>query len=236
MRTMYVITHPQASHHVDKTVGGWCDSELTEDGKRDAALIAEAIRSLIPAGAAVDLYSSDMKRTVALAAAISDRLAAAVVEDSDLREKSYGEADGKPQTWLDARFVPPPIGGDRMGHFEGISGAETRRDLATRVYAAVDRALSGTGEHVVIVTHGFALTFVVAAWVGMPIESTGFINIRSSPGGITVLREDDYFHNRQIVSLNGVEHLLHGARPDVRAQLAARQRRWCRRQSARNDR
>ena len=56
---------------------------------------------------------------------------------------------------------------------EGIEGAETRRDLGTRVYAALARVLAGEAEHHVVVTHGFALTYVVAGWIGMPLEATG---------------------------------------------------------------
>ena len=37
-----------------------------------------------------------------------------------------------------------------------------------------------------------------------PIESLGYTNLRATSGGITVLREDDYFHNRQVVTLNSM--------------------------------
>lgn len=29
MRTLLVVTHPEATHHVEKVVGGWHDSRLT---------------------------------------------------------------------------------------------------------------------------------------------------------------------------------------------------------------
>ena len=94
-----------------------------------------------------------------------------------------------------------------MGHLEGVAGAETKREFATRIYAAVDRALAGDVENTVIVTHGFALTFVVAAWSRLAIDSLGYMNLRSSAGSITTLKEDDFFHNRQVVSLNSTSHL-----------------------------
>lgn len=59
----------------------------------------------------------------------------------------------------------------------------------------------------VLVTHGFALTFVVAAWARLPVDALGYLNLRSTPGGITVLREDDLFHNRQVVRRDDVAHL-----------------------------
>jgi 2,3-bisphosphoglycerate-dependent phosphoglycerate mutase len=201
MRTVHVVIHPEATHHVDGLVGGWYDSDLTPRGLAQAARIAEELAGRLPAA---EVYSSDLLRTRRTAEMIAARLGAPVVLDRDLREKSYGEAGGRPQSWLDERFIPPPRFGERMRHDEGLPGAETKWDLAVRVYAAVERILKSDAPHQVIVTHGMAATFVLAAWIEMPLESAGRIAFRFSPGGITTLREDDYFHNRTIVQLNDV--------------------------------
>lgn len=63
--------------------------------------------------------------------------------------------------------------------------------------------------HQIVVTHGGTLAFVVAHWIGMPIQSLGQVNFRVSPGSITTVREDDYFHSRQVVSLGDTRHLEH---------------------------
>ena len=208
MRNVYVVVHPESTHHRDDIVGGWHDSELTEAGMADASAIADALAARIPSGAAVEIFTSDLRRTLAVATKIGAALDVPVVSDEGLREKSYGEAEGRPQAWLDERFVPPPATGDRMGHHEGVTGSETKFELATRIFAAVDRALAADVEHTVIVTHGFALTFVVAAWFGLPIDSLGYMNLRCSAGSITTLKEDDYFHNRQVVRLDDTGHLV----------------------------
>jgi probable phosphoglycerate mutase len=207
VRTVYVVVHPEARHHLDGIVGGWHDSELTERGRRDAQRIATEIRRRVPAGTSAELFSSDLTRAMEVAACIAQILDVPAVAEPDLREKSYGDAEGRPQAWLEARFIPPPARGDRLDHFEGIPGSETRRQFAVRIYGALSRALEGSAEHLVIVTHGFALTFVVAAWIGMPIEALGYVNLRASAGSITVLREDDRFHNRQVVTLDATAHL-----------------------------
>jgi probable phosphoglycerate mutase len=62
-------------------------------------------------------------------------------------------------------------------------------------------------EHQIIVTHGGSLTFVVASWIKMPIESAGYASFRAPSGSITTLREDDFFHNRQVVNLGDTRHL-----------------------------
>lgn len=207
MRTIYVVTHPEATHHLDELVGGWHDSELTAAGLGSATRIGAALRARIPADSRVELFSSDLQRTRQTAQAIGDALDVEASLDPDLREKSYGEAEGRPQTWLDERFRPPPALGDRMRHHEGVPGAETRQTFGARIYAAVERVLASDGEHQVVVTHGFAATYVIAAWIKMPLESTGYTNFQVSSGSISELHEDDFFHNRAVVKLNDVAHL-----------------------------
>lgn len=72
----------------------------------------------------------------------------------------------------------------------------------------MDAIVESRCEHQVIVTHGFALTFVLASWIGMPIESLARVEFRAASGSISVLREDDYFHNRQVVGVGDTDHLV----------------------------
>ncbi|MTE17763.1 histidine phosphatase family protein [Streptomyces sp. TRM43335] len=207
MRTLHVVTHPEATHHVEGVVGGWHDSRLTPAGVRAAASIARALRTRIPDGAEVELFSSDLRRTRQTAEEIAELFGVRPIPDRRLREKSYGVAEGRPQEWLDRRFVPPPATGERLEHDEGVEGAETKAAWVRRVYAAMDEILRRPCEHQIIVTHGGSLTFVVAAWIGMPIESLGHVGFRAPSGSITTLREDDFFHNRQVADLGDTRHL-----------------------------
>ncbi|MFI8434425.1 histidine phosphatase family protein [Streptomyces sp. NPDC079020] len=207
MRTLYVVTHPEATHHVEGVVGGWHDSRLTPAGVRAAVSIAQALRARIPDDAEVELFSSDLLRTLRTAEEIAEVFGVQPVLDRRLREKSYGVAGGRPQEWLDQRFIPPPAVGERMEHDEGVEGAETKAAWARRVYAAMDGILRSPCEHQIIVTHGGSLTCVVASWIRMPIESAGYAGFRAPTGSITTLHEDDFFHNRQVVSLGDTRHL-----------------------------
>jgi probable phosphoglycerate mutase len=207
MRTLYVVTHPEATHHVERVVGGQFDSELTARGQREASAIARRLAEIVPTDVEVELFTSDLKRTVQTAEAIATTLDLYPVLMSDLREKSYGIAGGKPQQWLDDRFIPPPAVGERLHHDEGIQGAETRAELAQSAYRAVERIVARDCPHQVVVTHGTALTFVICAWIRMPIEAADYVSFRSTSGGITVLREDDRFHYRTVESLSGTSHL-----------------------------
>jgi probable phosphoglycerate mutase len=91
---------------------------------------------------------------------------------------------------------------------DAIEGAETKREFLAGVYHAMDAIIASPCQTQVVVTHGLALTFVIAAWIGMPAETAGWVHFRSGPGGITPLREDDELFNRSVVSLNDRSHLV----------------------------
>ena len=209
MKHLLVVTHPEATHHVEDRVGGWHDSALTTRGLAQAERIAERLRDTISRDSLPEIYTSDLRRCLQTAEVIASRLHAPVHASRDLREVSYGEAEGRPQVWLDARYVFPPADGNtrRLDHRFGITGAETRRDVAERLYRAMNTILASPAEHQVIVTHGFALTFVVAAWIGMPLEYAGMIGLPVSSGSITTLRQEPPFSNRSLLTLNDVSHL-----------------------------
>ena len=206
-KTIYGVTHPEAAHHVERLVGGWYDSELTTKGLADAQAIARWLHAEIPQGVDVDVFSSDSLRARHTAEPVGDALGTAVRLDRHLREKSYGDAEGRPQRWLDERFIPPPAAGDRLSHDEGVPGAETKAAFAARIYSVMEEICARPTERQAIVTHGFALTFVIAAWIQMPLISVGYANFRSKPGSITTLRQDDFFHNRQVAVLAQTSHL-----------------------------
>lgn len=210
IRTLYVVTHPESQHHVDGLVGGWFDSALTDRGRRQAAAIATELRRRVPVDADAQVVSSDLARTWATAEAIAAALGTSASAHPGLREISFGEAEGREQAWLDERYVFPPASDGLLDHQVGIAGAETRREAGERIVAAVDELLSRAATHLVLVTHGFAHTFVVGRWLDLPLEAMGRAMFAARPGCITELREDDAFRNRTLHRLAEVGHLGEG--------------------------
>ncbi len=206
MRRVAVVVHAEAQHHVDQLVGGWYDSSLTERGRKQARQVGAALRRVFP-GSPVPIVSSDLKRARQTAEIIGEVLQSAVVLDPRLRELSYGIAEGRPKTWLAERIVAIPTCGSRLDH-RVCEGAESRRELATRVYAAVDEILASEAKDVVIVTHGFAATFVIARWIGLPIEKVDYVSFTVSPASLSLLVEEDVFMNRSVQCLNDTRHLV----------------------------
>lgn len=203
VRTVHLVTHPEATHAVCGLVGGWYDSDLTPRGAAQAERIATEVADRVPAHG-VEVVASDLRRTRLTADAIAERLGVEPALDAGLRERSYGEADGRRVGTVDVAPLPPT--GDRLRHHDGVHGSENRLAVATRVYAAVERIIKRGTDHAVIVTHGGAATFVITAWIGMPLDSIGLVKFAVSSGSITVL-EQDATGGRHVTSLNEVAHL-----------------------------
>ena len=209
MKELFVVTHTESVHHLEGKVGGWYDTDLTARGREDAEATAERLVALV-GGRDVEIHSSDLRRASQTADTIARRFQRPVVETADLREISYGVAGGRPQAWLDARYTPAPDD-NRLDHDCGIDGAETRREVALRVVPCVDAIVARPCETQIIVTHGFTLTLVLAAWMRIPIDACGFLSFPAKSGSITHLRQDDFFRNRAVVSLADASHLRFGA-------------------------
>jgi len=205
MKDVYVVTHTQSLHHVEGKVGGWYDTGLTTRGKRDALLIAERLADL-KGPSDVEIFSSDLLRASGTARIIGERLGRPVHEMRALREIGYGVAEGKPQAWLDERYTPAPDH-NRLDHDCGIEGAETRRQVAERVFPAMAAIIARDCATQIIVSHGFTLTMIVAAWLKLPIEASGFLAFPAKPGSITHLRQDDFWRNRAVMRLADFSHL-----------------------------
>lgn len=113
MRSVHVVVHPEATHHVERVVGGWHDSSLTPSGRRAAASIAQALRSRIPDGAEVEVVSSDLLRARQTADRVAGLLGVEALLDRRLREKSYGRPrEGRRSGWTggSSRHRPPGTG------------------------------------------------------------------------------------------------------------------------------
>ena len=49
-------------------------------------------------------------------------------------------------------------------------------------------------------------TFVVAAWIKMPIDAIGYVDFTAKPGSITHLQQDRFWKSRTVRPLGDVTH------------------------------
>ncbi|MBQ4845991.1 histidine phosphatase family protein [Pseudoalteromonas sp. MMG005] len=200
MKKICLITHAEATHSVEGKVGGWFDSKLTDKGKVKAASLVKNIARLGFELDTMTVYCSDLTRAVQTAEIVLADSNLPLNLDPRLREMSFGTHEGMCQKEHDKIIIPTSPIGDRLGH-RICDGAESRRDVAIRVADFVDEIMHLDGGALVI-THGFAASFVIAAFQKLDIESMGHLAFKLTPGSISVLVVDDLFENRTVSLLN----------------------------------
>jgi len=197
MRNIYVVRHTQSLHHVQGIAGGWYDSPLTEKGLANARAIAEALHDELKLEG-IPVYSSDLKRCSQMASAFGDAFKSPVTLDRDLREMHGGDCEGKPDAWAKRNMVVLTEG-NRIDH-HAFNNSESRRDVGKRMYSFIGRLMATPDESAIVITHGFAQSFLIMAWLKVPVENMDYGDFsRTSPGSVSLLSEDDTWKNRHVV-------------------------------------
>ena len=93
---------------------------------------------------------------------------------------------GMPDAWLEGRVVCAGKDGDRLDHRDGIKGAR-QAGVPDPYLPTMDGIVDSPCAAQVIVTHGFATTFVGRP-IRVPLESAGCVNFRGPALGVCVYR------------------------------------------------
>ena len=165
MTRIYLIRHGEAEGNIYRRVHGHYDGRITAKGLRQIDALAERFRDV-----ELDaLYSSDLKRTIATAGAITRYHDLPLQKEPRLRELYMGE-------WEDYAFgnlmhTDPEqmrLFNDDPDNWRG-PGAETYAQLQQRVNAAITEiAETHEGQTVVCCTHGLAIRSFLALQLKVP--------------------------------------------------------------------
>ena len=154
---LIAIRHGETEWNVERREMGHLDSPLTPRGLLQAERIATRLRTV-----KFDrLYSSDLRRAMTTAGAISDACGVPVIPHAGLRERNLGIFQGMTRAEQRVRF-PEEFAQLRQGEREyvipqGESGAQ-RTERSVKTLTAI--AGENSGGQVVVVTHvGFLLGF-----------------------------------------------------------------------------
>jgi 2,3-bisphosphoglycerate-dependent phosphoglycerate mutase len=205
MRNIYLVTHTESVHHVQGLGGGWYDTPLTEKGKAQAVKLAKNLHTEIKL-TGIPIYSSDLKRCAETAGEFSKVFTSTVILDKNLREMNFGDYEGKTKEWHDKHIVPPPKDGNRLDH-RLFNNAESRRECGQRAYAFINHLLDTKDKNVIVITHGHFRTFLILAWLKVPVENMDYGQFPCNSGSVTLLNEDDVFYRRNLVYTNRMDFL-----------------------------
>ncbi|MFI8594212.1 histidine phosphatase family protein [Microbacterium sp. NPDC078428] len=155
MTTLTIVRHGQTDWNLAHRIQGATDIPLNDTGRDQARAIGDVLAETLT-GVGARVVSSDLERARETAAIIGGRMG---VESAparvypELRERSYGEAEGM----LVADFIERFGAGPR----DDVPGAESRPDLRSRALRAVRRVVRDVRAEtapapaaVVVVSHG----------------------------------------------------------------------------------
>lgn len=95
---IYVARHGETTWNIEKRILGHTPGELTKVGKEQASELAEHLSKV----GLTKIYSSDLKRAVETSQIVSKSCPKAqLVLTSDLRERNFGELEGKLMSQVD---------------------------------------------------------------------------------------------------------------------------------------
>jgi broad specificity phosphatase PhoE len=128
------------------------DPPLTEHGRKQAAHARESI----PHASIDAVYSSDFQRARETAEIITGRTIPADNQLAELRERNFGEIDGKHTSHLDKLHEEwQTLPDDERWHHRPAKDMETDHELATRWHAALEKiARENEGKQVLVAVHG----------------------------------------------------------------------------------
>lgn len=197
---LVLIRHGQSTWNQEHRIQGQLDPPLSEQGRRQATLLAARLAGRRFAG----FYASDLKRALETAEIVGEVIGLAPTPLASLREVFLGEWEGLtseeiaqryPEAW--ARWVEEP-------DWDVVPGGESQAAFDVRVAAAVDDI---TRRHahgdVLAVTHGGVIQVALHRVVGTP--SRGLFPFRIQNASITLLERRD---GRSVIGgVNDIAHL-----------------------------
>ena len=169
-RRIILWRHGRTSWNLENRFQGHTDIPLDEVGVLQAREAAKVLAAEDP-----DLIlASDLSRARSTAQALADLVGLDVVIDPALRETNGGAWEGKQGPELRAEF-PNFVKWISDEDVRPDGGGETRGEVADRVVAAIESALSALpgGSTLVVTSHGGALRAGMGRLLGIPQQHWG---------------------------------------------------------------
>jgi probable phosphoglycerate mutase len=210
---VYLVRHGETTWNAEQRFQGHLDVELSRKGVAQAEALANWIAEQpVPFGA---LFSSDLKRAVQTAQIIGRRVGLVPQLYRGLREVHGGEWQGLVRTEIEARFPGKLQMWDAQLDSFTVPGGESLPDVQERIYATYERIVAAhPGEAIIIVSHGAALTALLAALHDWDLVATWQSRqARMGNTGVTVVSHDHDDNTHDLLLLNSSEHLAADGSP-----------------------
>lgn len=162
---LYLLRHGETDWNAKNLIQGQSDIPLNKNGKRQAKLLAKKFKKI----KLTAVFSSDLVRAEKTAKIIAAEHNLPVITNKALRERDFGDLEGKPSQWLDVWRKKIEKGSGSLTNqekklLEKIKiPMESNNKLMRRFVSFLKEiALAYPQKNVLIVTHGSVLrTFLI---------------------------------------------------------------------------
>ena len=197
---LFLIRHGQTEWNRLGKYQGQADIALSEDGLRQAELLAKAF----PAETLNVIYTSDLKRALMTAECLERRYHCPIYPDAGLRELNFGDWEGLTYEEIATRW--PQEVENLFGAPEKlqIPNGETFAALQARAMKKL-RAIrmENEGKEVAVVAHGAIAKTILTALLHIPLHYIWAL--RQDNTAVNIVRFDGDYMSVELI--NGTAHL-----------------------------
>lgn len=200
MTRLVIVRHAESDLNLQKRIQGQIDSVLTPKGVAQARKLAARIKNF-----KVDkIYSSDLGRAYSTTVEITRHWKVKIIRDPKLREINLGDWEGMTPKEVDELYDKGYQKWLKKPSKCLIPKSENLADFRKRIAGRVrEIAQANEGKTVLLVTHGGAITALMAEWLkadfdtlllNLHIENTSLLFAEFTEGRIRVQGINDTTH------------------------------------------
>jgi broad specificity phosphatase PhoE len=159
LTTFYIVRHGQTDWNAKKIIQGQLDIPLNETGEKQAKEVAEKFKKL-----KFDLaFSSDLMRAKRTAEIIGLEHKLAIETTNSLRERAFGEMEGKPsKVFFAFRDLLIALNHEERFKKKAYENFESDEEVTTRTITFLrETAVANPGKNVLVATHGGVLRMIL---------------------------------------------------------------------------
>lgn len=201
MARLIIVRHAESAMNLQNRIQGHLDSSLTTKGRRQARRLAERLKHFH-----IDkIYSSDLGRAYTTTVEITRHLRKPIVRDRLLREINLGCWEGMTPSEVDKKFGNSYQRWLKKPSLCRIPDGEKIENFQKRITRRIrEIARQNTGKNVLIVTHGGAITALLAEWLDADFDDI-LLRLQIDNTSLTIVDETD--KRLFIRAINDTAHL-----------------------------
>ena len=200
MTKLILVRHAESTWNLTGRYQGRIDTELSEKGEKQAALLAEHLKST----PLVAIYSSPLRRALVTALGIGLAQNLDVQIEPNLTEIDHGEWNGLLKAEVEKRYGPLLQLWFTSPSKVQMPGGESLRDVSERSKEVVDRILhEHPGNNVALCSHDAVLKVTITDIIGVDLDCFWTIGIDN--GSISIIEFGESYP--RLLCLNDTCHL-----------------------------